>query len=546
MSKLLVVFIILLSFYGTKSDETEEEIDTRSDDIVILHTNDVHCGVQDSIGYDGLMLYKKQLLKKYKYVFTVDSGDHIQGGILGTLTQGEFIIDIMNEVGYDVAILGNHEFDYGVEQMHVCADRLNCSYISSNFVFRKNKTDNKTSIFPGYKILEAGNKKVAFIGVTTPQALTKSSLMGIKDEKGDLLYDFLTDRDGQELSERVQSIINDVISQNADYVIILAHLGKDGDALEQYRSIGLLKNLEGVDAVLDGHSHQVYSTMAPDKNDKNATILAQTGTKLNNLGVLTINVNNDTMNHQLLSSIPIIDKTYDNSTYLNVTRNKMWTYVDKEMYDFINSILNQTQDLLDDLVGYAPFPLYLNSDPNDKNSPQISRYKESTLCNLVADAIREAGDADICLINAGSVRVNLDEGNITYKEILNLMPFSNDINVINIRGQDVLDALEWGVKELPGITSRFPQVSGLTYRIDTTINSSVVTDSSEAFSRVTGKRRVYDVRVGGEELDPEKNYSMALSSFLVQGGDGYSMLLKCEVLKDSLGVDNEVLTSLFS
>ncbi len=312
--KLYFIFLFLLSFYEIRSSVLkEEENDTRSDDIIILHTNDVHCGVQDSIGYDGLMLYKKQMLKKYKYVFTVDSGDHIQGGILGTITKGEDIIDIMNKVGYDVAILGNHEFDYGVEQMHECARLLNCSYISCNYVFRKNKT----SIFPGYKILEAGNKKIAFIGVTTPQTLTKSSLGTILDEENAPLYDLLTNNNGKELFEGVQKVIDEVNNQNVDYVILLTHLGKDGDALEQYRSVGLLKNLEDAGAVLDGHSHQVYSTTTLDKNS-NIVILAQTGTKLNNLGVLTINVNNDTMNHKLFSSIPIIDDTYDNSSYLQI------------------------------------------------------------------------------------------------------------------------------------------------------------------------------------------------------------------------------------
>ena len=142
-----------------------------------------------------------------------------------------------------------------------------------------------------------------------------------------------------------------------------------------------------------------------------------------------------------------------------------------EMYDYINSKLDSLQDLLDDVIGYSPFPISINSDPNDKDSPKISRSNESSLCNLAADAFKKTGDSDIALINAGSVRANLKEGNITYQNVLDLMPYSNDINVIKIKGQDILDALEWGVKDLPVLSAKFPQVSGLTYKIDKSINS---------------------------------------------------------------------------
>jgi len=142
MKKIILFTFILLEIYSLPNgvNPKREKQDSRSDDIIILHTNDVHCGVQDSIGYDGLMLYKKQLLTKYKHVILVDAGDHIQGGTLGLISNGEAIIDIMNKVGYDVATLGNHEFDYGVAQLEVCENKLNCGYISTNYCFKANKT----------------------------------------------------------------------------------------------------------------------------------------------------------------------------------------------------------------------------------------------------------------------------------------------------------------------------------------------------------------------------------------------------------------------
>ena len=198
MNNLIVFFFILFQIICSPPNEkAKRTLQTeKSNDIIILHTNDVHCGVQDTIGYDGLMLYKKQLmlykkqlLKKYNNVMLVDAGDHIQGGTMGLITNGEAIIEIMNKLEYEVATLGNHEFDYGIEQLETVEKLLNCSYISSNYCFKKNKT----SIYPPTKIIEKGGKKIGFIGVATPQTLSKTYLITIVDDKGELVYDFLTE-----------------------------------------------------------------------------------------------------------------------------------------------------------------------------------------------------------------------------------------------------------------------------------------------------------------------------------------------------------------
>ena len=190
MKRLILLFtIFLITSCFPSTDKTKRFLQSeKSNDIVILHTNDVHCGVQDSIGYDGLMLYKKQLLQKHNNVILVDAGDHIQGGTIGQITSGEAIIDIMNELEYDVVTLGNHEFDYGIEQLETIKNKLNCEYISSNYCYKKNKE----SIYPPYKIIEKGGKKIGFIGVATPETLTKSYLITLLDDKGELIYDFLT------------------------------------------------------------------------------------------------------------------------------------------------------------------------------------------------------------------------------------------------------------------------------------------------------------------------------------------------------------------
>ena len=184
----------------------KQESEELSEDIIIIHTNDVHCGLNDSIGYDGLILYKKELQTKYKYVLTVDAGDHIQGGAIGILSKGLDIIDIMNDIEYDVVALGNHEFDYGLNELYQCSKNLKTGYISANFCYRKNKT----TIFPPYKIIDVGSKKIGFIGVTTPQTLSKTYLHNIVDEQGKMVYDFLTENKGKELYDTIQSYIDEI------------------------------------------------------------------------------------------------------------------------------------------------------------------------------------------------------------------------------------------------------------------------------------------------------------------------------------------------
>ena len=507
----------------------------KSDDIIILHTNDVHCGVQDTIGYDGLMLYKKQLLNKYNNVILVDAGDHIQGGTIGTITNGEAIIEIMNKLEYEVATVGNHEFDYGIPQLETVEKLLDCSYISTNYCYKKNKT----SIYPATKIIEKGGKKIGFIGVATPQTLSKTYLINLVDDKGELIYDFLTENHSQELYDKIQQNIDELKKQGCDYIIILGHLGIGGDALEENTSAGVLKNLKNVSALIDGHSHAVYSQTTPDK-DGNNIILVQTGTKLANIGVLTIH-SNGTLSHKNLDEVPYEADLADQT--LNVTRSRTVRYVDKEINELIANITNSYSDKLKEVVGHTDFLLnvFQNASESTETHTQFSLNNENALCNLVTDSMREKGNADASIMNAGTVRIDINPGNITYQDVINTMPFSNDVLVKSITGQNILEALEFGVRTLPGVTTRFPQVSGITYKVDTSINSSVVVDENEVFQSLGKENRVYDVKINGEDLDVNKTYKIASHSFILGGGDGYSMFSNSEILETSIGVDNEVL-----
>ena len=212
------------------------------------------------------------------------------------------------------------------------------------------------------------------------------------DENGNLVYDFLTENHSKELFDRVQAQIDDVRSQGVDYVIILAHLGIGGDALEENTSAGLIRNLKNVDALIDGHTHLVYSQTTKDKNGKDV-ILAQTGTKLANIGVLIIH-ENGTLTHENINEVPFDPNLADET--LNVTRNKKEAYVDKEINKYINDIFLSFSDTLNKVVGKVDFPLnvYENASVSTESHTQLSRVSENVLCNLVCDALRELGGAD--------------------------------------------------------------------------------------------------------------------------------------------------------
>ena len=528
MKELIIISIIsqIVSFpFITKAKRNLQE--KKSNDIVILHTNDVHCGVIDTIGYDGLMLYKKQLLKKYNNVILVDAGDHIEGGTIGTITNGDAIIDIMNKLEYDVVTLGNHEFDYKIPQLEELEKKLNCGYISINYCFHKNKT----SRYNASKIIEKGGKKIGFIGVATPQTLSKTYLNSFYDSDGNKVYDFLTENKSKELYNRIQEEIDKLKNiDKVDYIILLGHLGIYGDASEENTSAGIIKNIKDVVAFIDGHTHQIYSQYISDKNSKNV-ILAQTGTKLTNIGVLIIH-ENGAISHKNINDIPY-DPNLASET-LTITRNKKY-YVDKEMNNFIKKLYESFSEQLNKVIGYTPFSLSINT-----------KSGENILSNLICDSFKEIGNADISIMNVGAVRNYINKGDITYQEVIDAMPFSNDVEIKQINGQTILDALEYGVKSLPYQASRFPQVSGITFKVDQSINSPVILDKDENFKSVNGERRVYDVKINGKNLDINKKYTISSNSFILNGGDGYTMFSPFETINTAIGLDNEIVIKYIS
>ena len=505
----------------------ERKLDELSDDIVIIHLNDVHCGFNDTIGYDGFVLYRKELEKKYKNVIAVDVGDHAQGGVLGAISEGEAVLDILNKIKFDVTTLGNHEFDYGIEQLNKLNEKMSPKYISLNTCYRKNKTQ----LFEPSRMVEAGGKKIGFIGIVTPLTFSKTYLSTLRESDGTAIYNFLSNK--SELYTTIQEEIDKLRDKGADYVILLTHVGMN---VEEYTSNDILSNLNGVDAVLDGHTHKVYNTISKDKENKDIHI-AQTGTKLANIGQLIIK-EDGTILSENIAEVPEPDGITD---VKQVYRSNANRWVDKEMNEFINDIYKRYEAELSTPIGSSDYDFIIRPEESSDSHTIYCRYMECSLGNLIADSFREVVNSDISFVNGGTIRANLLKGHITRKDIIDVMPFFNSLFVKEITGQTFLDALEFGVSKLPNSFGGFPQVSGCTYYVDTSFNSTVETDSDGMFIKVGGRRRVSNVKINGKALNPTEKYNLSASEFILNGGDGFTMFANYPVVNESVFADSDAL-----
>ena len=483
--------------------------------IVILHTNDVHCGIDDSIGYAGLAAYKSEMEAQYgaDRVTLVDAGDAIQGGAVGTLSDGAYVIDIMNQVGYDLAVPGNHEFDYGTGNfLDLATNRAKFPYLSCNF--RELATG--STVLNSYWIEDYDGVKVAYVGISTPESLSKTTPAHFQDGNGVFLYDFFQGADGLYLYTAVQAAVNDARAQGADYVVAIGHLGNTG-ITPAYTSEAVISHTTGIDAFIDGHSHETYErTVSNAAGEK--VILVQTGTKLNAIGKVVIE--------------PATG---------NISSGLVTDYAEKDpaASAFIESLMADFSDTLNQVVASSDVTL-TTMDP--ATGLRRIRNDETNLGDLVADAYRVVMGADIGMVNGGGIRADIEAGNVTYEDILNVHPYGNEMCLAVATGQEILDALELGAMNAPLEDGGFQHVSGLTYTIDLSVPSSVVLDATGSFAGVAGPYRVTNVLVNGQPLNVNSTYTVASHNYMIkEGGSGFNMFMDNTLLQDCTMLDNQLL-----
>jgi len=511
-----IILWLMTCCAGCEKSEGQKTLlpDIPEEPIVIVYENDVHCAVE---GYAQLAAVRDSIMKETPYVSTVSCGDFVQGGLVGNISQGEYIVDIMNRVGYDVVTLGNHEFDYGMEQLFRLTERLNATAVCANL----RDLRMERSVFAPYHIIRYGQTDVAFVGLLTTSTPTSTSPLTYQDEEGNIIYTFMK----EEFYHHAQQQIDAARAKGADYVVVLSHLGDIPDE-DNPTSLTFIAQTTGVDVVLDGHSHSVI----PDTLIMNATgnpvQLSSTGTEFQHIGLLSIGTDGK------VSTRLIPTEGQEGNTEIQ-------TYVD-EIKDKVFENGMKT-------VGKNTVTL----NATDEEGNRLVRLQEMPLGNLCADAFCHVLGTDVALINGGGIRTDMPLGEVTYNDLLAIFPFGNTACTATLSGQQLADALEVAVRLLPEENGSFMQVSGMRFMVNPQLPSPVVLGNDGLFSHVSpaAPRRVSHIHIRCKEsgeylpLDPKRIYTLASFDYVLKelGSDG--MLRYATLTKDNLGLDAEILAT---
>lgn len=481
MTIVTILMTLMLLSCGNESNQNETFPDGQ---IVIVYDNDVHCAVDGYAKFTAIRELQKQ---NASYVTTVSCGDFVNGGVVGAVSQGELIVDIMNEVGYDIVVLGNHEFDYGMEQMFKLTDDLNAKVICSNFL----NCQTNEYVYPTYNIVNYGDIDVAYLGFTTP--LSGTPVM-FSDEAGNMLYTLMR----EEFYNNAQDIIDEARAEGAEYVIALAHLGDVDHGFPT--SLDLIENTAGIDAVIDGHDHNVIEERFVTNKDGKSVLLTSSGSYFQYVGMLSINTDGTI-------STRLVDITSATAP------------IDAGTQQFVDDVKNEVNSIGQRVVGYSDVYLTIFDETGD----YIASRQEVNIGNFCVDAYRSYTSADVAMINAGGIRSEINIGDVTFNDVLEVHPFGNEIVTATMTGQQLMDALEFSVSMLPEMSSDFLQVSGMKFEVDASIPSPVVFDvDNDLYSHVgDGERRVSDLQILDDEtgeyipVDLSRNYTIASIDYLV-------------------------------
>ena len=495
VSNLSKLFLLASASVLMASCQGVKNTDPDSQSIVILFDNDVHCGVE---GYQYLAGLRDAVADTAQ-VAVVSSGDYLQGGLVGALSHGEYVVDVMKEVGYDAVTLGNHEFDYGMPRLRELIGILNVPVACVNLY---NTADER--VFQPYVIKEFGSRRVAFIGATTPTTM-QTEAYSFYDEDDVLLYDLRP----QDVYQLVQDAINEARNeQHADYVVMITHLGEDPNFMN-VDSHGLVQSTTGIDVVLDGHTHSTIPCDTVLNKEGQPVLIAQTGTKFQNVGKLVISPSGA----KEIGLVPTTELTQTNATVKHVT----------------DSILAVLDDIVSRPVCHSDVPLVILDDKGN----QAVRVSETNAGDLVTDAYRIMTGADCALTNGGGIRTQIPAGDLTYGSMVDLLPYDNYVSVVEVTGAQLQQILSACTADLPVENGDFPQASGLTFTVQ--VNRAGKPDHIRDLkirNHLTGRF---------EPVKPNKIYELATIDYCITGGGFKGILKKNKVLRENIVIYNECL-----
>ena len=504
-----VVMTFSLAVTANAAEETAQDL---NGDIVILHTNDVHGAIA---GYAKVAALKDAYEARGAYVLLMDAGDFIQGDPTVSTSEGATAVELMNLAGYDVVSLGNHEFDYGYQNLKDLEADADFAIVDANVLYNGRVAFEDNLVFTA-----PDGTKIGVFGLDTPETATKAhpaKIQGVTFLAGEDLYDC------------AQEQVDALTAEGCNYVICLGHLGIDDESAGN-RSIDLLENVDGVDLFIDGHSHSTQdditaaltaasqaggNEISVDSSMVNGTVLTSTGTKLESVGVVTIDGETGRIDASTVSAASLTDEDADVAARAAA--------IQKEIDDEYGTVFAKTE-------------VALNGEREPGN-----RTEETNLGDLITDALvwgaeREGTEVDAAVTNGGGIRASIAAGDITKKDINTVLPFGNTLSIVQVTGAELLEALEASTYCTPTSIGGFPQVSGIEFTVDTT----KAYDQGELYPGSTyygpkSIQRVTIETVGGEPFDANATYTIATNDFMAAGGDTYYAFAAASVNYD-LGI----------
>lgn len=484
--KLLVGFLFaslcVATTIGCRSHSTLPTATANSGkSIVILFENDVHCAIDGYPALAGL----RDAIADTAYTQLVCSGDFIQGGTIGAISKGSYIIEVLSKMGYNAITLGNHEFDFRTPQLLSLLKDLNPQVTCCNFI---EKATGKT-VYNDFVLSEVGDKKIAYIGVTTTSTLM-SMPTAFYAEDGTMEYDLVP----EQIADRVQRAADHARRVGANYVIVLSHLGEKSNE-NNLSSYELVAATSGIDAVLDGHTHSVVRQQMVRNKEGIEVPVSQTGTLFSNVGKLVIMPNG-----AIEVSLPAVSNISERSEAIQAE---------------VDRIKADAEAVTNRVVAKSDVDLILR---NHKGY-EITRLAESNTGDLVTDAYRIITGADIGLLNAGAIRNSLKAGDLTYGDLMSLLPYDNLMCVAEATGAQLLNLLVVNTAKLPRPDGQFPAVSGMHYTVDA--NTHEVSNVT-VLNKDSGQY---------EPLDLERVYTIASTDYAICNGGFRNTLAEARILR---------------
>ena len=498
-----VVMTFSLAVTANAAEETAQDL---NGDIVILHTNDVHGAIA---GYAKVAALKDAYEARGAYVLLMDAGDFIQGDPTVSTSEGATAVELMNLAGYDVVSLGNHEFDYGYQNLKDLEADADFTIVDANVLYNGQVAFEDNVVFTA-----PDGTKIGVFGLDTPETATKAhpaKIQGVTFLAGDKMFDCAQDQ------------VDALEAEGCEYIICLGHLGIDAESTGN-RSIDLLEKVDGIDVFIDGHSHSTLEDVkaaAGGTGKVGDTLVTSTGTKLESVGVVTIDADGTITT----ATTPVADLTATDAD-VAARAAKIQAEIDKE-YGTV----------------FAKTEVALNGEKEPGN-----RTEETNLGDLICDALvwgaeREGTEVDAAVTNGGGIRASIAAGDITKKDINTVLPFGNTLSIVQVTGAELLEALEASTYCTPTSIGGFPQVSGIEFTVDTT----KAYDQGEQYPGSTyygpkSIQRVTIETVGGEPFDANATYTIATNDFMAAGGDTYYAFAAASVNYDlGLSMDEVVM-----